>query len=176
MVAKGIKDETELSRVLTGYVIRNVMKDPYRFIKLLPLKFLWEWEPFDGRGCGFSSSYNIVYGLTFLFFLFGVAGSRVVWKNLLPLYAAIGYSIFIALAFFGCRRYRMEIEPFIILFAAHGVSWALGEAKKNRAILILLIMGLAANFIFFFRSDSIKTFSRKAARIFGYTAFSKERR
>ena len=173
-LTKGIKDEAEKSSVLARYTVTNIMKDPPRFIKLVPLKFLWFWEPFDGKDFGFNSSYNIIYGLSFLFFLFGLAASRTAWRDLLPLYAVIVYFIILSLVFFGYRRYRMQIEPFIVIFAAYGLSWVWREAKRSRAVFMIAVAGLIFNLLFFIWSDNMKSLSRKTANFFGYSAFSKK--
>jgi len=165
-------NEVEQSEVLVRYVISNVAKRPFKFIKLLPLKFLWFWEPFGGTEYGLGSSYNIVYGLSFLFFLFGLFGSRKVWRDALPLYVAIGYFVMVSLVFFGSRRYRMQAEPFIIILASYGVFWAAARWKRNKLLRLALITGVIVNVLFLFLADNIKAFSKKTAGVFEYNAFS----
>lgn len=174
-VTKGITSETERSSVLTKYTVAGVLREPFKFIKLLPVKLLWFWEPFDGKDCGFASSYNVVYGLVFLFFLFGLAGSRMMWKELLPIYAAVGYfSIFITLVLYGCGRYRLQIEPFIIILSSYGLFWAAERRRASRVISITAAIGLIFNLLFFLFDNNIKKISKKAANILGYSAFPKK--
>ena len=68
-LTEGAKSETEIDKILTNYTMRNLAKNPGKFIKLLPLKFLWFWEPFGGEDYNLDSSYDFIYGLVFLFFL-----------------------------------------------------------------------------------------------------------
>ncbi len=171
-VTQGIDSEVERNKVLTRYIIGNIMKNPYKFIRLIPLKFLWFWEPFGGKDYGLRFSYDIIYGGVMLFFLFGLVGSRAMWKDLLPIYALIGYFILVSLVFYASRRFRMQVEPFIIILASYGVFWTVERWNKNRLIQMVLIIGLAANLSFLFLADNLKTFSKKVANLFGYHAFS----
>ncbi len=171
-LTKGIDSEVERSRVLTRYTIDNIMKNPYKFIRLIPLKFLWFWEPFGGKDYGLGFSYDIIYGGVMLFFLFGLVGSRAIWKDLLPIYALIGYFILVSLVFYASRRFRMQVEPFIIILASYGAFWTIERWNKNRLIRMVLIIGLVANLSFLFLADNLKTFSKKVANFFGYHTFS----
>ncbi len=170
-LTEGVSNEVERSRILTRYAMESLARNPLTFIRLLPLKFLWFMEPFDGMNYGFGSSFNIVYGLIFVFFLFGLAGSRAAWEKLLPLYSVICYFILASLISYGSRRFRMQAEPFIIIFASYGAFWAAERWKKERLIRAALIIGIAANFFFFFSAGSIKAFSKKIAGFFGYYHF-----
>ncbi len=170
-LAEGAKSETKIDKILTNYTMRRLAEDPGKFIKLLPLKLLWFWEPFGGRDYNLGSCYDLIYGLVFLFFLFGLIGSRYMWRELLPIYTVIVYFALMSLIAYPSRRFRMQIEPFVIVLASYGFSWVAEERRKNKIISFVVTLGLAANLFFFIFADSVKNLSKKFAFISGYNAF-----
>jgi len=75
------------------------------------------------------------YGVLLPFFLFGLITtlrSRDRRRELAPIYLLLLWSQVLAVVFYGSLRFRISIEPFIILFGVHGLSEILKKAGIRR--------------------------------------------
>ena len=74
-------------------------------------------------------AYQLVYGVVLAAAGVGVWASRSEWRRLWPIYA-----LFISLTaaysvFFVHTRYRMILEPFLLVLAAHGLAVLWGRVR-----------------------------------------------
>ena len=60
----------------------------------------------------------------------GVAGTRWTWRRLMPLYVLIAYFTALHTLTIASLRYRLPIEPYLILFASAGVVWCYDRLLK----------------------------------------------
>ncbi len=129
-----------------------------RFIRANPGRALWLlWDKFGVFFNGFERPDNFSYynfrlfsptlALPWLSFgvvaplaLFGIVASADRWRELIPVYAAMGAFILSALIFFIQSRYRMPAVPFFLLFAAFGLAKLADLARERR----LAALGTAA--------------------------------
>lgn len=117
--------------------IRYITEDPVRFIKLAELKFMRFWRPWpfaeDYRTplyiFGSVISFLPVLMLAFLYFVFFARNNFV---KIVPLVAFIGYLTLVHMVMVGSIRYRLPLEPFLIVFAAAGLVQAVRRMSCRR--------------------------------------------
>ncbi len=115
--ARQLGSETEMSAYLFQKTIEDIRESPASLIRLELLKFLYFWAPFDWEILG-DGRYHILYGFIFPFFLLGLflaKGKRLFF--LVPILYFQG----MALLFYGSPRFRLPIEPFIVILGAFGL-------------------------------------------------------
>jgi len=115
--ARSLNSETKMSHYLFKETIQDIQKDPKEFLRLETLKFFYFWAPFDWEILG-EGRYHLLYGFAFPFFLLGVSWAKN--KRLLLLLPIVYFQV-MALIFYGSPRFRLPIEPFLIIFSAFGV-------------------------------------------------------
>ena len=117
LFADRLGSETEKSNYLFQKTLEDIRKNPLSTLRLELLKFLYFWVPFDweilGRG-----RYHLIYGFIFPFFILGMAWAE---KDRLLLAVPVFYFLAMALIFYGSPRFRLPVEPFIIIFGAFGL-------------------------------------------------------
>ena len=118
-----IPDLVERDRAYRDAAIKYIAEDPVRFIKLAGLKFTRFWRPWpyaeDYRTplyvVGSIVSFVPVLILAIIYLLFFASGHFV---RIFPLLLFIGYLTAIHMIMVGSIRYRLPLEPFLIVFAA----------------------------------------------------------
>ena len=136
---RALADQNEVgrSRMLSGMAFDWIVRNPAQFIDLSisRMGYFWWFRPRAGVGQNTATTYSatwvigykLVYGVLLLLAVVGVMRTRRLWPRLLPLYAAlIGVSATYSV-FFIHTRYRMALEPTLMLFAAVGVCRVLGR-------------------------------------------------
>jgi len=118
--AEAILDDRYLSMALD-----SIRANPVRSVVWLPLKKLWLFVSWDTTS---ALSSSLLYRVPWLLILFlGIAGmvnTRHRIRDLSLLYLVIAATAVECMVFFVLPRYRLIIEPVVILFAAHAaVTW-----------------------------------------------------
>lgn len=149
----------EASRYWWGEGLRFIRENPGAFAALLWDKFSVFTNAFE-RPDNFSY-YNFKrfsralalpwpgFGVLAPLALLGLALSARRWRELIPLYAAIGAYVLSALIFFTQSRYRMPAIPLLCVFAGLAVASLYGMARERRIRDLALSAALvAASFLF----------------------------
>ncbi len=117
--------------------VKYITEDPVRFVKLAGLKFtrFWRLWPFaeDYRTplyvVGSIVSFVPVLILAIVYLVFFSSGHLV---RIFPLLLFIGYLTAVHMIMVGSIRYRLPLEPFLIVFAAAAVVRLIGRFDRSR--------------------------------------------
>ncbi len=128
-------NEAEIDREFYRMGWAYVRSHPGRFVELAASKFVrfWRlWPHAEEPSVGLAAA--VVSGATFtpvlLLALWGVIAARARWRDLLLLYVLFGYYTALHMALMAITRYRLPLEPFLIVLAAHGLV----ELWKRRTL------------------------------------------
>jgi len=126
-----ITDPIERDRALRNAAIDYIVHNPQRFLELAGLKFLRVWRITPVNDAYRSVSTFVISILSFVPLLllaaFGLFLTRQYLRKLSPIFLfALGYTA-VHMVFVGTIRYRLPLEPFLIIFAGVGLS---GLLKK----------------------------------------------
>ena len=116
--------------------VRYITEDPVRFVKLAGLKFtrFWRLWPFAEEYrtplyvVGSIVSFVPVLVLAIVYLIFFSSGHFV---RIFPLLLFIGYLTAVHMVMVGSIRYRLPLEPFLIVLAAAGFTRSLGSMKTQ---------------------------------------------
>jgi 4-amino-4-deoxy-L-arabinose transferase-like glycosyltransferase len=127
-----ITDPIQRDRALRDAAVDYIVHNPQRFLELASLKFLRVWRVTPVNDAYRSVSMFVISVLSFVPLLllagFGLVMTRQYPRKLSPIFFfALGYTA-VHMVFVGTIRYRLPLEPFLIIFAAAGLSGLL----KNR--------------------------------------------
>ena len=128
-------DEVQRDKYLKIETIKVIKENPERFIRLCWSKFKRFWNiklnTDDPRYASFRNNLVSIFsfGPILLLFIPGLIISFWNRKNLIFLYFLILYDMLINLAFVSSLRYRLPIEPYLIIFASYSLS-ILFKGKK----------------------------------------------
>ena len=156
------RSETEGSKFLIEENLKFIRQNPLHVAKLTVLKVAFMWSPFDWEIMGGNGVYNFSYGFIVPFMIIGVAVTimRKMLYSLL-LYLPIVYSQGIGVAFDASPRYRLPVEPFLIVIAAIGVIYIYNRFVKHKAaVIFVMAVFFAVNFTMFLFSGQVKTLVR----------------
>jgi 4-amino-4-deoxy-L-arabinose transferase-like glycosyltransferase len=155
--AETLNSEVERSDYLTQETFKYIKNNPRRVVKLELIKLLFFWAPFDWSIFA-GEVYNFSYGFVLPFFIFGIFITFRRFKDLALIYLPVIYILFCALVTFGIPRFRLPVEPYIIIIAAAGIErfWQM-FSKKILPILILTCFYLM-NLGMYFNSYQTKIF------------------
>ncbi len=158
-----LKSDVKASRYLTGKTIEFIKKNPAKVVRLELLKIGYFWIPFDWEMMGVGKGlYNYQYMIILPFSLFGMF---LLFKRLdeyAPLYIPIAYIFLMSLIFYGSPRFRMPVEPYLIIFFAAGI-FKFFEYFKNKYLPAAISLSYAAlNFIMYLNNDLIKETMKNA--------------
>ncbi len=127
--------EAEIDRRFYQMGWAYVRSHPGRFVELAATKFVRFWRPWPHASepsVGVLAA--IVAGLSFTPVLFlavwGAIAARARWRELLPIYLLFGYYTLLHMVLMAITRYRLPLEPFLIVLAAHGLV----EMWKRRTL------------------------------------------
>lgn len=121
-------DVVKNEKIFKEEALKNIVKSPVSYFRLTIKKFIYFWYKPVGHVL-ISKISPLLGGLLFfshlgllVLFLIGFIFTSSEWRVLIPLYLIIGY--FTALHTFlnPQPRYRLPIEPFIVMFAVMGIS------------------------------------------------------
>ena len=157
---KGIDSEVEQSNFLVKETLKFIKNNPIHVLKLEILKIAYFWSPFDWEIIG-NGVYNFMYVFILPFFIYGIFSTFKRFNELLPIYLPIIYSFLIALITYGSPRFRLPIEPYLIVLASAGISYFIN--RFSRKVYPVLLTGgyFFLNLFFYFISPSVKIFVRE---------------
>ena len=140
------QSEVDRDRVLFREGLDWVAQNPGSFIGLTArrLTYFWWFRPGAGKGQHVATTYpaawvtwyKLAYGGLLGLAVCGVVLTRGMWMRLLPLYASLaGISVTYSF-FFIHTRYRMVLEPVLLLFAGAAMVtiWRLGRDIQRRRV------------------------------------------
>jgi len=155
--ARLIESEVERDAFLKRKALDYIIKNPRAVLKLELLKIAYFWSVFDWEIVGYGV-YNFMYGFILPFFIYAIAATRAGFRKLLPVYLPIIYSFLIALATYGSPRFRLPVEPYIIILGSAGIVSFVSLFRKKIVGVLLSIGYLSLNIFFFIYSYQIKIF------------------
>jgi len=136
--------------------INFIKENPFTFLKLIPVKIVMPFYPFDGKWYKLNllSKYNLIFGLVFCFSLLGIFYIIKNKKKLaFILFIPFLQTLFTCIIFYGKPQYRVPLEPILIILASYGF-FTLKENYKQKFFFLISII-LTTNLILFFFSDYI---------------------
>jgi tetratricopeptide (TPR) repeat protein len=149
---------SEVSRFWFSSAMDFVKDEPAAFLALFMKKALLFWNGYEipqAENFYFSQRYSpllrtpgLVFGVVAPFALLGLIISFKNWRKLYSLYIFIFSYMFSVVVFFVLSRFRIHVLPFLIVFAASGVYWAIKTiiSKKLLRTRAILNLGLLALF------------------------------
>ncbi|MFA5089623.1 MAG: glycosyltransferase family 39 protein [Candidatus Omnitrophota bacterium] len=157
--SKLLGSELEQSNFLFKETLKFIKNNPRRILKLEVLKAAYFWSPFDWEilGCGV---YNFMYGFVFPFFIYGIIVAFKRFRELLPVYLPIIYSFLFALVTYGSPRFRLPVEPYIIIIASAGIAYFLTRFSKRIYGILLTGVYLLLNLFLYFYSYQVRLIAR----------------
>lgn len=120
-----IEDERERSHIYKQKALEFIKNDTRQYMKLMWLKFK-RFYNFTFNADSFSSIYyNLLsifsYGIVMVFALITFVLSNKEWKKFSAIYIVIGYFTLIHIVYIASLRYRLPIEPLLILLASYSL-------------------------------------------------------
>jgi 4-amino-4-deoxy-L-arabinose transferase-like glycosyltransferase len=120
-----VRTEVEWDAHLRDAAIREIREEPMRFLRNLPLQFVWMWHlsPHFGsretRGEKFGELLFLLFYYPLLILAMGgFYLTRHSWRRLLPCYLIFVNFTVIHVVFVTAGRYRLPVIPFFIILAA----------------------------------------------------------
>ena len=114
--------ETELSQRLQAAGLDYIRQQPGDWLALVGRKLVGSWWFRDNLGAAYEASwtryYRPIYALLLAMLGIGLIISRPRWRHYSLLYLLFVFYTLSNLAFHVQTRYRWEIEPFFLIFAA----------------------------------------------------------
>jgi Tfp pilus assembly protein PilF/4-amino-4-deoxy-L-arabinose transferase-like glycosyltransferase len=134
----------ESSSYWFGQAVDYIRSHPREWIRL-EMRKLWLFcqprEIPDNRNIHFFRRYSGILRLPLVTFavigplaLLGMIAALRIWRRTLLLYLQVILSTLSVLLFFVSSRYRLPTVPFLILFAAYGLSWSWKTIRARRWI------------------------------------------
>ena len=123
----GIPDPFEKNSAMNQAAIRYIREDPARFLRMAGVKFLrfWRLWPYadDYTDWRFVIASLVSYGpVLLLSIVFLVLYSRRVFRPIVPILLFIAYLTAVHLVTIASLRYRLPLEPFLIVFAGYALA------------------------------------------------------
>lgn len=159
--AMSLKSESEASTYLLKKTGEEVGKmGMLKFLKLELLKVLYFWCPFDWEIIG-GGRYNFIYGFILPFFIFGFLSTLKKFNEFIFVYLPVIYFFFISLVTYGSPRFRLPIEPYLILIASAGLVYFIINRPWAKIFPVALASGyLLLNLFFYLHAQQVKTIVR----------------
>jgi len=130
-------EESKRDAVFYHLTFDCIKNNPQRFILLLGKKFLRFWNVVPNASEYSGRLYSIIsvlsFGLMIPFFIFGIFVPVRNCKTVFLISIIVFFTIF-HMIFLASIRYRIAIEPFVILFASGGFLWLIDYAKGKTRI------------------------------------------
>lgn len=137
---KDIHEPVARNQALKDAAIAYIKDHPGRFIELAGVKFLRFWRPWP-YAPGYQSPWVIAVSLmsfgvvAVLCGVFVLRFARPFWRPLTPIYLFAAYLTLVHMVTIGSIRYRLPLEPFMIVMAASAaVRMAQGWEPSRRLV------------------------------------------
>ncbi len=166
--AARIASEPERSAFLMGAGLKKIASDPSRLPRLLGVKALFFWSPFDWEiFLGGTYSFGFVFLLPFAVCAFlkrrpaGGMSREDGWRasRLWPVWGIVLYFFLLGIVFIGSPRLRLPAEAGILVLAALGIVRYL-ETSRRGTFWTVSGVWLAVNLLVFFLSDALRSMLR----------------
>ena len=163
--AARIASEPERSAFLMGAGLKKIVSDPSRLPRLLAVKALFFWSPFDWEiFLNGTYRFGFVFLLPFVVFAFlkrrsaGGMGREDGWRalTLWPAWGIVIYYFLLGIVFIGSPRLRLPAEAGILILAALGIVRFL-ETSRRGTFWTASGAWLAVNLLVFFLSDALRS-------------------
>jgi len=152
-----LKSQTKMSNYLAKKAVEFIKKNPLKVLRLEFLKILYFWCPFDWELMGKEKG---IYNFQYVFMLpFSMLGVILLMKNLnkyVVLYVPVVYLFLMSLLFYGSPRFRMPVEPYLIIFFAVGVVRFFRLFKYIYIPAGATLLYALINFKIYLNSDTVK--------------------
>lgn len=128
VVAKinALPDELARQRAYKEAALRYIKSDPTAFVRAAIKKFVRFWNVVPNAAEFHGGLYAVIsaasFGPVLLFALIAALRRRRQWRQLAPLYLFIGYFTFVHVVTIASLRYRLPIEPLLIVLAAEPLA------------------------------------------------------
>jgi 4-amino-4-deoxy-L-arabinose transferase-like glycosyltransferase len=130
-----IPDEIERQRTFSRIALDYIKAEPLTFVRNAAKKFVRFWNVVPNAAEYQTPLYAVIAALSFgpvLLLALGCAAWRWrQWRDLAPIYLMIGYFTFVHVITIASLRYRLPIEPLLIILAAAALG-ALAEWHRQR--------------------------------------------
>lgn len=157
--AKLLGSETEESNYLIKLTLKFIKEHPWRVLKLEALKTAYFWSPFDWEIIG-NGVYNYMYGFIFPFIIFGVIIMHKRSRGLLVIYLPVFYAFILALITCGSPRFRLPVEPYLIIIASAAIAHFISLFSKKVLPVLITCGFFLLNFYFYAYSYQTKIFAK----------------
>lgn len=154
-----LSSEVEQSKFLSREAWKSIRSNPLRIFKLEILKGIYFWSLFDWEIIG-EGVYNFMYGFIIPFFIYGIFVNRARFKELLTIYLIISYFFLLALFTYGSPRFRLPIEPYIIIISSAGVIDFIKMFTKKIYAFFWISTYFMVNLFLYFNSYQTKIITR----------------
>lgn len=129
-----IKSEIERNKAYTSEAKQYIVENPGRFIELAVLKFKRYYNVVpnaEGFNRGLYKWISILsYGVILALALYGTIVTRKEYKKLFPIYLLFVYFTLIHIIIITSLRYRLPLEPFMILLASTGIVSIINRGRS----------------------------------------------
>lgn len=158
-----IKSEVERNRFMMRQGIKTIMDEPMRVLKLSRIKFLtfivpFDWEIISRTG---KARYNITYAIVFPFFILGLLillfRTKVEKFEHFVLISIFAYFLFFAVFLYGSPRFRLPIEPLMIIYGAFAYCKLKEKMRRPYLLHMALLLFSGFNIHIYFHSEVYKT-------------------
>ena len=155
--ADKLNSEVAKSSFLTSQTLKSIKKNLPKLPRIELLKFLYFWAPFDWEIIG-EGKYNFIYGFIFPFLMAGFIFTIRNFRDYFCLYLPIIYFQTMALIFYGSPRFRLPIEPYLIIIASAGIAYFIAHFSKKIYGFLLTGFYFLLNLLLYFSSYQVKLF------------------
>ncbi len=138
-----ISDPIARDRALTRAALNYIRADPTHFLSMFVVKFARLWRPWPHTSEYSSLPIILVSAASFISViclgLWGLVGTlRAYFVVSLPIFAYLGFLTLVHMITFGSIRYRIPLEPFVLIFAAAGAVDLMSRFGTGRHLLVRL--------------------------------------
>lgn len=156
-----IESEAERSNFLYKETINFIIHNPKEVLRLSLLKIVFFFSPFDWEIVGEGGTYNFEYVFFAIFAIIGIYFAfKQKIKNINYLILPLAYFLFISIITQGCPRYRLIVEPYLIILAAFGLSAFYKKFKNSYIASGTILFILFFNYLIYLNGYSFKILAR----------------
>jgi hypothetical protein len=132
-----IPDELTRQHAFAATAIAYIKSDPAAFFRAVAKKFVRFWNivpnAAEFKGGLYSTVSAASFGPILAFALICVAWQRRQWRLLAPIYLIVGYFTFVHVVTIASLRYRLPLEPLLIVLAADQIAACVAAIRRRVA-------------------------------------------
>jgi len=168
LYALSFRSQTMMSGYLKDKAVEFIKNNPVKVLRLEFLKFLYFWCPFDWELMGVGNGvYNFQYVFMMPFAVFAMVWLLKYRDKYLFLYLPVVYLFLMSLLFYGSPRFRMPVEPYVIIFFAAGIFEFFKRYRNKFLPAVICLAYGTVNFFLYMNSAQFKLFLRDGLRGLG---------